>query len=367
MKVLYISSIINSGGVAKIVKMMAQKCCMSYEDFEADIVCCERPNKETQKEMSRYNIGFLVIDRILRNPFAYTAKIKKIIKNGHYDAIHSNIEYLNWIPCRIGKKCGIKYRVGHAHGQHGRSNTFFFHVMEAIGRRLNCKYTTTRFACSIASGEYVFGKDNFIFLPNFIDYNNIEIIDNIKKEAYSKEFNIVNQKKVGFMGYLGYEKNPFFTVKLARYCSKNNEDLVFIVAGDGIEKERLISESAKEIQKGFIKFIGYRTDNIPLLQFFDVLIMPSFSEGMSMALLEAQICGTPCVVSNGVPITNDLHMGLFFQAKSNNAREWVYLIKKAINNKYEMTFNERLDILSKIGYDSDSIVKKIIDSYKGLK
>lgn len=364
MRVLYITNLINSGGVASVVKKIAKNCCLNDSDFSADIVCYEEPSNVTLEELRKYNVKIIVINRITHNPIKYVLRTISILKQGQYDSIHTHIEYFNWIPCFLGKIYGIENRIGHAHGQRGRSNSILFHLTEKIGRILNRKTTTKRFACSMASGNYVFGKDDFEFLPNFINVDKDQILTDDRIKRYRENFSIKDGSTVaGFMGYLGYEKNPAFVVKLAKYCMSIGENIVFLVAGDGHEKESLIKGSQECIEKKIIHFLGYRTDNIALLQTFDVLIMPSHSEGMSMALLESQMFGTPCVVSKGVPNTTDLGMDLYHQAQTFSCDEWVDLIKKSLNHK-KLSIDDRIKRLAEIGYDSQTVIKRILDSYR---
>ena len=361
---LYITNLINSGGVASVVKKIAMNCCQMDNDFKADIVCYEPPTEETSDELSKYKIRLVVVDRFTHNPINYIFRMIRVLKQGRFDAIHTHIEYLNWIPCFLGKICGVKNRIGHAHGQKGRSNSILFHFAEKIGRFLNRKTTTARFACSVASGNYVFGKGDFEFLPNFINVDKNLMLTDAQVKLYREKFAIKESATVvGFMGYLGYEKNPSFVVELAKYCMSIGKDMVFLVAGDGREKKCLMEASQECVEKGIIQFLGYRTDNIALLQVFDVLMMPSHSEGMSMALLESQMFGTPCVVSKGVPNTTDLGMGLYHQAQSFSCDEWVDLIYKSLNHK-KLSIDNRIKHLEEIGYDSHSVIKRILESYR---
>ena len=364
MHVLFVTNLINTGGVAAVVRTLVTNCCFLNDDFKADIICYEEPSDKIRNELPNGRIKFIVIDRVSKNPFKYVVRIVRILKKNHYDAIHTHIEFFNWIPCFLGKLCGVKNRVSHAHGQKGNSNSQMYHLIERLGRILNRKTTTKRFACSIASGNYVFGKDDFEFLPNFINVDKEQILTDVQIKSYRENFSIKGGATVvGFMGYLGYEKNPAFVVELAKYCMSFGENIVFLVAGDGHEKESLIHASQECIDKGIIQFLGYRTDNLALLQVFDVLIMPSHSEGMSMALLESQMFGTPCVVSKGVPNTTDLGMGLYHQARSFSCDEWVNLIKKSLNHE-NLSIDDRIKRLKEIGYDSQTVIKRILESYR---
>ncbi len=109
--------------------------------------------------------------------------------------------------------------------------------------------------------------------------------------------------------------------------------------------------------------LGYRKDSKELLKLFDVLIVPSLSEGMSLSILESQILGTPVIVSQGVPKTNNLHSGLYFQTESYNYNEWYNNIIEASKVKTNYTIQEIDTILKMINYDNKYIRKKLYNSY----
>ena len=65
-------------------------------------------------------------------------------------------------------------------------------------------------------------------------------------------------------------------------------------AAETLARELHISDS--------VRFLGIRTDIPDLLQAMDVFAFPSHFEGLSVASVEAQAAGLPCLISDGVPI-----------------------------------------------------------------
>lgn len=78
----------------------------------------------------------------------------------------------------------------------------------------------------------------------------------------------------------------------------DRSDVRAIILGDGPQRdsyERLTDELGLRER---VDFCGRVSDVKPYLQQADVFVLPSFSEGISNALLEAMSCGLPCVVSD---------------------------------------------------------------------
>lgn len=75
-------------------------------------------------------------------------------------------------------------------------------------------------------------------------------------------------------------------------------DLLLIFVGDGDLKAQTISEAEKLAILGYVRFLGIRNDVQRLLAAADMYISASYSEGMSIALLEAMTAGLPIVATS---------------------------------------------------------------------
>jgi len=75
------------------------------------------------------------------------------------------------------------------------------------------------------------------------------------------------------------------------------------IAGRGEEEERLRALAAEEGIAERVTLLGYRQDVPDILAAADIFVMPSLSEGLPLALVEAMAAGLPVVVSEvgGVP------------------------------------------------------------------
>jgi L-malate glycosyltransferase len=71
----------------------------------------------------------------------------------------------------------------------------------------------------------------------------------------------------------------------------------FLVAGDGSERARLEALAAERGLGDRIRFLGERRDIPRLLAALDVFVLPSISEGLSNAILEAMAAGRPVVAT----------------------------------------------------------------------
>jgi glycosyltransferase involved in cell wall biosynthesis len=76
------------------------------------------------------------------------------------------------------------------------------------------------------------------------------------------------------------------------------DDAVLLVVGDGPQHDRLTTTAKGLGLRGSVRFVGVQTDVAPFYMIADVFVLPSESEGMSNALLEAMAAGLPVVASD---------------------------------------------------------------------
>jgi glycosyltransferase involved in cell wall biosynthesis len=106
-----------------------------------------------------------------------------------------------------------------------------------------------------------------------------------------------NQKVIGSVGRLSLVKNYPVLLHAFRKVLAANPQARLLIVGDGPERTKL--EQIIE-QLGISKtclLLGERFDIRDLLSCMDVFVLPSWSEGTSLSLLEAMSCARPVVAS----------------------------------------------------------------------
>lgn len=103
-----------------------------------------------------------------------------------------------------------------------------------------------------------------------------------------KRFNIPSSARViGAVGRLSEEKGHAVLLAAAKSLITEFPDLCFLLVGDGPEREKLTQQAAAlGLQKNII-FAGVCSDIPQALAAMDIFVLPSLTEGLPMALLEA--------------------------------------------------------------------------------
>jgi glycosyltransferase involved in cell wall biosynthesis len=102
---------------------------------------------------------------------------------------------------------------------------------------------------------------------------------------------------IGAVGSLYPVKGHIHLIKalpeILRACPKT----LLLLVGQGELEQVLKAEVVKRNLDTHVRFLGFRSDVPALLSLFDVFVLPSLSEGLSMALLEAMAAGKPVVAT----------------------------------------------------------------------
>ncbi len=124
---------------------------------------------------------------------------------------------------------------------------------------------------------------------------------------------------VGSVGRLSIEKGQRFLIEAAKPLMKEYPELQVIFVGDGPLKNELVQFSRRLGIGENVRFLG-KVYNIPLiLSLLDVFVLPSLSEGLPMALLEAMAAKVPVIASNvgDIPqVIRDRREGLLVEPKN---------------------------------------------------
>lgn len=217
-----------------------------------------------------------------------------------------------------------------------------------------------------------------IFLKNYID--KIEIIPNgidikeydIPKSKYEcrKYLNLPTKGKIIiFVGALTKRKGVDVLLKAMKEVANTFPDSYLVFVGDGLMKKNLENMSKTLEIDHIIRFEGFVTGikKVMLYKSSDILVLPSFSEGFGMVLLEACACGIPIVVSDldAVKIiVKNGHNGLFARKGDNRdfAEKIISLFRD--ENKMQVMSQNAKDIAKKFSWDL--IANRTCETYQKL-
>jgi glycosyltransferase involved in cell wall biosynthesis len=119
------------------------------------------------------------------------------------------------------------------------------------------------------------------------------------KAAKRREVGLSQTCRVlGTAARLNSIKNIPMMLRVLKLVIAEVPDTCLVIAGQGEEEERLKALALELGIADHVQFIGLRFDLPEMYQLFDVFLLTSFSEGISVTLLEAMASGVPAVVTD---------------------------------------------------------------------
>ena len=261
----------------------------------------------------------------LMNINKYIRELIEFFKNEKIDVVHSHVFLHSGIVLYAAKKAGVKIRIAHSHSAMKTSdnNRLKFLFMQ----RLILKNATKLVACSTEAGLCLFGKQfkiKGIVLPNPIELNKIKHIKKNDVDLLKNKYHINNVDLIiGHVGRLVEVKNHNFLIDIAKILKNKNVNFKMFFLGDGDLREHIQNRIKNEKLEDYIILTGNVSNVYNYMNFFDLLLLPSFYEGLPVTLIEAQASNLQCIVSNNVSRESDLGLGLINFLDINKIEDWI--------------------------------------------
>ncbi len=296
--------------------------------------------------------------------FKYVPNLFRFMKKEKYSIVHSHLNTLSVFPLFTAWVAGVRVRVAHNHSVPG-GNEWKRNAIKKVLKYFSKLFATDYCACSEVAGRWLFGDKSFnqgevTVFKNAIDYNRFHLINAGESDCLKRSMGIGKQFVVGHIGRFTYAKNHTFLLDIFEEIKKYNRDAILLLVGDGELYDTITSSIEKRGLKDSTLLLGQKQHTEKYYAAMNVMIMPSFFEGLSMATVESQACGVPVVISEAIPEEAIVSDGCVYMSLSASPKEWAdkaislcskelryteryteYNIKNAIV-KLETFYNEKL-------------------------
>jgi L-malate glycosyltransferase len=166
------------------------------------------------------------------------------------------------------------------------------------------KYTW-KIDCIVAISESIRSQLQIGGLPASI----IRIIyEGIDQSFYPKDLARLQRSSngptvIGTVAHLSHEKGINFLIEAASMIPNAKERLRFVIVGNGDCLPELKALAQAKGLSDIFQFVGFHTNISKYMNAFDIFALPSLSEGLSSAILEAMAASLPIVATTagGIP------------------------------------------------------------------
>ena len=292
--------------------------------------------------------------------FIFYLALNREIKIVHIHASKDGSFLRKFIIFIIAKLFFFKKVVYHIHS--GKFNEFYFNsslllklLIEKIILHSDCLITLS-----------VYWKDYF---ETTFEINTAKVVNNIVKKNTNFISNERDLIKFLFLGRINDNKGIFDVMScLIDNKIKFNNKIKIIIGGDG-EVDKLLKIISKNKLENLVKFIGWVSgkDKVKIFQDTDVMLLPSYSEGLPISLLEALSYKFPLVSTNvgGIPEILD-HMVNGLVVKPGNKKEITQALQFYIDNKSKIKEHGRASYLIGERFFPKNVFRQLEKIYNSL-
>lgn len=369
MKILHLISGGDTGGAkTHVINLLTEL----QNKIDVKLICFLK--EDFYYELKEKGVNIEVFEQKKRYDFSVIRRLINELKEGQYDLIHSHGARANFITFMLTRFYNIP-TVTTIHSDYllDFKGNFYKNIVYKNINLLSLKSIDYYIGVSKKFHDMMvergFQSDKVFTIYNGIDVKNVP--KTIKKEDFLKKYGIETDENtvvVGILARLHPVKGVDVFLRGAKKVLEQRDDVIFLIGGDGIEKDNLI-ELANDLGiSEKVYFLGFIEKPYDFLNSLDINTITSFSESFTYTILEGGILKKPIVASN-VGGLNDLVIenktGLLFEA--GNEELLCQKLLKLIDNKEMRTrFGNNLyqSICDK--FSSSKMADKQISIYKEI-
>lgn len=297
-KVLQLISSAGFFGAEKVILSLAKRCNTMGINCTVGIFHNRHsPNLEIARKASEQNIETVIFDCKGKFDIHLIRKLRCFLREREISVVHSHGYKTNFYALFCALNTGVK-KVATCHNWVGESKKMILY--KRLDQLLLTYFDTVVAVSRSLQKEMVknmIPEKKIKIIPNGIEIN--EYCSYRDTFALKDSFGITQDECViGTVGRLTEEKGHIFLLNAFAQIVSEIPKVKLIIVGDGPLRESLTRMAANLHINENVIFCGKRDDISSLLRIMDVFVLPSLTEAMPLALLEAMASERPVVASS---------------------------------------------------------------------
>lgn len=245
-------------------------------------------------EKRKYSFSGKYTENLMNEVEQYAIVATEIARTQNFDIIHAH-DWLTYKAGIVAKQISGKPLVVHIHAtefdRSGEQNlNDIVYGIEKYGlSEADAVCAVSDLTRKIVIEKYGINPDKVYTLHNAVEPSTKEV----QRKKYVKE------KIVTFLGRVTFQKGPEYFVESAKKVLEKEDNVRFVLAGDGDMMPNIIKHVAELGISDKFHFTGFlRGEDIEtMFGMSDVYVMPSISEPFGISPLEAMRANVPVVIS----------------------------------------------------------------------
>lgn len=359
-RIAYIIGKMCAGGVEAVVFNYYRA--IDHNKFQFDFYYDADSTVEPPQDLIDMGARFIKLppyQRLLQ----YIKELRKHLRSEHYTIVHSHLNTLSVFPLYAAWKEHVPVRIAHNHSVPGGKEAGR-NALKDLLRRFSRVFANEYCACSEAAGRWLFGDKLYetgriTVLKNAIDFSMFHISESIVKNK--QECLDLNHDEfvVGHIGRFTAAKNHRKVIAVFAAVKDKIPNAVLLLVGDGEEREKVENWIKEYGVEESVRMTGKVADPQNYYPLINVLILPSVFEGVPVTIIESQIAGVPCVISDVVNKDVVISNGCKVLSPSAPDEIWADTIISSTGSKVVLNNNSK-------NYDINYAVKDLQKKYEVL-
>ncbi|MBW7886970.1 MAG: glycosyltransferase [Bacteroidetes bacterium] len=300
-KLLHFISGIDIGGAEQLLLSSLRKIDLHLFDVS---ICYLKGNGTLRKEFESAGIKVIALPDYSHFLLFRIIKFQKILFAEHFDILHNHLINAILIGRITGKIAGIKICVSTEHNtSNWQKKYFFIHWLYRLTHFIDNKIFAISQAvqgCLVSIGKIP--KNKIEVLYDGVDLNRFKLNDSNKQ---LKKILIIEEDIpiIGCISRLDIRKGHIYLLKAVKQLVNEFPTIKLVLVGDGNYREELEKEAKNSGINNSVIFTGTQKDINSYLAIFDIFVLPSLHEGLSIAIIEAMAMEKAIIATNvgGIP------------------------------------------------------------------
>lgn len=298
MKILYITTV---GATMEFFVPVIRE--LLDQGHQVDIAC----NETTVPVADIYRQWNCIVHPLSCNRYPWTRgnweavkEIRQLVENNHYDVVHCHtpiVAACTRLACRSVRKRGTKVFYT-AHG---------FHFYKGAPLMNWLVYFPVELICSVWTDLLItINQEDYDLARKFLPAKRVEYVPGVgidlNRFTHDERARSEKRRELGIpedsmvllsVGELSVRKNHSVLLE----AGAELPELQIVIAGSGPLAEELEAQAERLGMKNRVRLLGYRKDVAQLCAMCDIFALPSWQEGLPVALMEAMASGKTVVCS----------------------------------------------------------------------
>lgn len=357
-RILHIVGAMYPGGLENFIMNLYEE--IDRSQYQFDFAVHLRKDGDYGELIESMGGHIYELPRLTSHPIKSLVELYRLVKKNHYKiVIRHTANALVSPQLLVARMAGAK-TICHSHNETDPQKG-----LHKLGKVLLPIAATDRMACSPKAGQWMFGKVPFTEIHNAIHLEKFAYSEK-KAEKIRQEFHLEGKHVYGHIANFIASKNHPFLLEIFAEVKKLDDKAIFFCLGEGDIRPQIEAKRKALGLEDCLILTGIRKDVENFMSCMDVLIFPSFFEGLPLTLIEAQAAGLPMLISD--TITKDVIVtdGLVhWESLQTSAAQWAKQAVALVENS-SVSRECQVESITKAGYNMKTLVRFYEEYFKTL-